>query len=425
MSFDDHFSQATLFWLSMTDVERDHIVEAFTFELGKCYEQADPGTPTRGCSPRSRPTCASGWPPVWGCRRRHRTERPPTVTPSPALSQIPLVPGPIAGRVVGVVAGPGADLAGIARLRAALTAEQAVLRVIAPVGGTLGTGKRTEMVERTLLTTRSIEFDAVLIADGTAGLRDVKLSVLLQEAFRHCKALGAWGDGSQVLLDAGIDTAAPGVLLADSSGENLTSGLIAALGMHRVWERAAVVMATEASRCLASRALLGRDGDSVRPRIRISSSCQCSGNALLTAALTFFCSAGVPCCATYFRGQPDDTARVCCRAGSDRSPSAMGSARGVVGAADDPRQTCPECGQQNQRRGCGDDAGRGTGNDIKDQQHRPDDGGSPAGQGRRCASRCDTATSSSRACRRNSMRCRLTGAMRNPVAATDNATVIR
>jgi hypothetical protein len=51
--------------------------------------------------------------------------------------------------------------------------------------------ERDHIVERTLLTTRSIEFDAVLIAGGTAGLRDVKLSVLLQEAFRHCKALAA------------------------------------------------------------------------------------------------------------------------------------------------------------------------------------------------------------------------------------------
>ena len=37
--FSDHYSQARLFWLSMTEVERVHIVEAFTFELGKCYEE--------------------------------------------------------------------------------------------------------------------------------------------------------------------------------------------------------------------------------------------------------------------------------------------------------------------------------------------------------------------------------------------------
>src|SRR4051794_18001054 len=37
-SFDDHFSQARLFWHSMTPTEREHIVAAYTFELNKCYE---------------------------------------------------------------------------------------------------------------------------------------------------------------------------------------------------------------------------------------------------------------------------------------------------------------------------------------------------------------------------------------------------
>jgi catalase len=34
-SFNDHFSQATLFWNSQTDVEKAHIVSAAQFELGK------------------------------------------------------------------------------------------------------------------------------------------------------------------------------------------------------------------------------------------------------------------------------------------------------------------------------------------------------------------------------------------------------
>jgi catalase len=34
-SFDDHFTQATFFWNSMTDVEKQHIIEAAQFELGK------------------------------------------------------------------------------------------------------------------------------------------------------------------------------------------------------------------------------------------------------------------------------------------------------------------------------------------------------------------------------------------------------
>ena len=36
-SFFDHFSQATLFWNSQSDPEKDHIVQAFCFELGKVH----------------------------------------------------------------------------------------------------------------------------------------------------------------------------------------------------------------------------------------------------------------------------------------------------------------------------------------------------------------------------------------------------
>ena len=39
-SFDDHFSQATMFYRSLSPIEQAHVVEAFTFELGKVYEQA-------------------------------------------------------------------------------------------------------------------------------------------------------------------------------------------------------------------------------------------------------------------------------------------------------------------------------------------------------------------------------------------------
>ncbi|MDN4492958.1 catalase [Ureibacillus aquaedulcis] len=34
-SFEDHFTQARMFWLSMTDIEKEHIVKAASFEVGK------------------------------------------------------------------------------------------------------------------------------------------------------------------------------------------------------------------------------------------------------------------------------------------------------------------------------------------------------------------------------------------------------
>lgn len=39
-SFDDHFSQARLFYRSLTEVEQEHVRDAYAFELAKCYEQA-------------------------------------------------------------------------------------------------------------------------------------------------------------------------------------------------------------------------------------------------------------------------------------------------------------------------------------------------------------------------------------------------
>ncbi len=38
-SFKDHYSQATLFWNSMSEAEKEHIVSAAHFELGKISDK--------------------------------------------------------------------------------------------------------------------------------------------------------------------------------------------------------------------------------------------------------------------------------------------------------------------------------------------------------------------------------------------------
>ncbi|MFC0062166.1 catalase [Umezawaea endophytica] len=235
VSFDDHFTQATLFWLSMSAVEKAHIVEAFTFELSKVYEMAIRERELAVLANVDGELCARV---AAGLGLPAPTGKPAKgVVPSPALSQVPVAPGPIAGRVIGVVASPGADVPGIAKLRKAAEARGAVVRVIAEVGGQLGKGATKEVVERTLLATRSVEFDAVVVAGG-ATVTDPRLPVLLQEAFRHCKVLGAWGGGADLLRAAGIDTDAPGVLLADTMVKASAIALLDAVGLHRVWDRA-------------------------------------------------------------------------------------------------------------------------------------------------------------------------------------------
>jgi catalase len=242
-SFDDHFSQPAMFYASLTSVEQQHVIDAYTFELGKCYEQ---GIKERALTVLARidaRLCAEvaaglGLP----VPKKIKPEKPRRE--SPALRQIKPTPFPIAGRIVGVVAGPGADLDGIATLRKALEAQGALLRVIAPHGGQLKKGRQVEIVERTFATGRSIEFDALVVADGAPKDGDFRALVMLQEAFRHLKAVGAWGDGVQVLRAAGIDPDAPGVLTGRKANAKLAAATVAALGMHRAWDRTPLVTAS-------------------------------------------------------------------------------------------------------------------------------------------------------------------------------------
>jgi catalase len=242
VSFEDHFTQPAMFYRSLTPLEQAHLVEAFTFELGKCYEQAIKERELQVLANVDADLCAQvaaglGLPVPSGSPAADAAL-------SPALSQIVTEPGPIAGRKIGIIADTGADLAGIAAIRKAAAKLGATALVIAPVGGVLGSGARTETVDRTLLTTRSVEFDALVVANGTAPAADIKLTVLLQEAFRHCKALGAWGDGTKILEAAGIAAGAPGVVTSNAAGKSFTDQLAAAVGLHRAWDRAPAVMAS-------------------------------------------------------------------------------------------------------------------------------------------------------------------------------------
>jgi len=242
VSFDDHFTQPAMFYRSLTPIEQDHIVEAFTFELGKVFEQSIKERQLQVLANVDTDLCERvaaglGLPAPKG-------EPVADVVTSPALSQVVLEPGPVAGRKIGVIADENSDLSGIGKLRAAAESEGATVHVIAPVGGVLGKAARKQVVERTFLTVRSIEFDALVVAGGTTPSADIKLMLLLQEAYRHCKAIGAWGDGATILEAAGIALDDPGVVVGDSAVKAFNESLLAALGLHRAWDRAPAVMAS-------------------------------------------------------------------------------------------------------------------------------------------------------------------------------------
>jgi catalase len=245
-SFEDHFSQPAMFYRSLTAVEQAHVAEAFTFELGKCYEKAIKERMLTVLAQVDTELCETV---AAGLGLAAPLGKPPVaddIVVSPALSQVVETPGPISGRKIGVVADDKSDLAGIAKLREAAEQQGAEVLLIAPKGGELRRGQRVEIVQRTFATARSIEFDAVFIAGRTAPTTNIRAIVLLQEAYRHCKAMGAWGTGAQQLELAGIDTDAPGIVVADSVNRAFTKQIFDAIGLHRAWDRAELVMASQA-----------------------------------------------------------------------------------------------------------------------------------------------------------------------------------
>ena len=237
-SFSDHYSQATLFWASMSKPEQDHIVGAFSFELGKCLHGEIKDRVLGNLANVSAALVAQVAANL-GTTAPHGT--PTTdIEPSPALSLIPSEPGPIAGRVIGVFADDGVDAAGLAAVRSPLERAGAVVAVIAPHGGTITSPDGPVEVTKSALTTQSVEYDALIVAGRTGAKtlgQDPYLAVNLGEAYRHYKTIAAWGAGQDVLAACSIPTDAPGVITADVPKRGFVTALVEAVGCHRHWDR--------------------------------------------------------------------------------------------------------------------------------------------------------------------------------------------
>src|SRR5690606_594587 len=167
---------------------------------------------------------------------------------SPALSQVGEA-WPVDGRMVGIVVDPAGSLDGLAELRSAIFAAKMVPLIIAPHGGMVD----GIPVQRTFATARSVEFDAVLVAGapvpapdalphrdsksgapGSPGI-DPRVTLLVDECFRHAKAIGAWGAGVDVLEAAGY-VGASGIVTGDEP-EAVFADLTSEMKLHRAWDR--------------------------------------------------------------------------------------------------------------------------------------------------------------------------------------------
>ena len=251
-SFGDHFSQARLFFQSMSPNEQQHIINAYSFELGKVEREhirvrevneilanIDLKLAAAVAANLGLPAPASGTVKV----------PTPTLTKSPALSQMNH-PGSIgiSGRKIAVLVADGVDGASVDRLVKAMEAESAQPLLLGPTSAPVKTadGKALK-VDASMEGMPSVMFDGVLVPAGAQALEAVGKSGLaihfLLEAYKHLKPL-ALDAAAKPLLDKLGLAADKGLLLGDD--QKTVAGFIKAVEQHRVWDREAAAEAIPA-----------------------------------------------------------------------------------------------------------------------------------------------------------------------------------
>ena len=255
-SFDDHFSQARLFWLSMTDVEKEHIIRAYSFELNKCYEETIKERQLR-CLANIDSVLCSEVAAALGLPVPEPTIALAMQTPSAALSQIGRR-WPVDGRTVGMVIDADGAVEGIEALQVAVFAAGMVPLLIAAHGG-----KVADLpVQRTFATARSVEYDALLLAACPAPAQDAptpsarhadkpgtdkpstddearldpRVRAMMDECWLQSKVIGGWGEGRAAVRAGGYGGDLVGVVLGDDARE-VFSTVADLMHGHRLWER--------------------------------------------------------------------------------------------------------------------------------------------------------------------------------------------
>ncbi|MBE0599516.1 MAG: catalase, partial [Desulfuromonadales bacterium] len=206
--FNEHFRQATLFLNSLSAAEKKHLISACHFELGKVEEmevrkrmvalfnQVDGEFARKvaagiGVEPPSEPGGTG------------------VTASSPAVSMDNTVKDTIKSRRVAILAADGYDHRQLTSIKTALKEAGATAKVVSKVLGSLKSRDGQEMpVGKSYLTTTSVEYDALFVPGGQQSIETMKNQGdaihFLNEAFKHCKAIAATGEGVELLRHASL-----------------------------------------------------------------------------------------------------------------------------------------------------------------------------------------------------------------------------
>ena len=247
----DFFSQATLFFNSQSEAEQNHIVDALRFELGKvetlAIRERVLGLLTKVSGTLAAKVAEGLGMPVpkaqeplnhnYGADANpddYQDKPKKQIAKSPALSMANSPKDTIKTRRVAILAAAGVDGESLQTVKAALESEGAQTKLIAPHGGFIKDSKGADIkVDMSFLTAASVLFDAVYVPSGSKELlTNVDAIHFVNEAYRHCKAIGA--DDQEFLSKTYVaeKLSTPGVIIGKTPKD-----FIHAIAQHRFWER--------------------------------------------------------------------------------------------------------------------------------------------------------------------------------------------
>ncbi|WP_226670351.1 catalase [Metabacillus litoralis] len=235
-SFKDHFSQATLFWNSMSEPEKEHIIKAFSFELGKVKSKSiqqqvvDMFANVNVDLASAFASAIGANPPKAGGSNVTKF--------SPALSQLNTKKVPNT-RKVGLILGNDFNGEEVMNVCNNLKEEGIQVEIISDKLGHLkGSGDKELEVDHTFLTCDSVLFDAIYAGGGKEISQTFKQEAadFIKEAFSHFKAIGATFEGIN-WLPKNIAEESPGVVIETEKMDTFSQHFIKAISTHRHWDR--------------------------------------------------------------------------------------------------------------------------------------------------------------------------------------------
>ena len=257
-SFIDFFSQPALFYRSLADWEKDHVANAYSFELGKCKQEhikarmlwmikqinvdlAEQVAENLGMDipkniekPINQAIGAdSNVDDFQPGKAKNYLEK------SPALSQSNTKFDSIATRQIAVLVADGFAMKDFETMQEVLENEKAIIKLIGPHGGTLTCN--TDMkhkVDAAISTTESVLYDAVYIPGGKKSIdtlmKNGKYIKFINEALKHCKAIAADNEAESLLDKTYVNGFKDDKAVCINCDPK---DFVSAIAKHRNWER--------------------------------------------------------------------------------------------------------------------------------------------------------------------------------------------